>query len=170
MLPSHPPSGLTSHCSGRGPLRCCVASALPFRVAGPAAEWRGRWAAEHRCECNQPQKRSPLKCAFTQASRARFSFQATSTGPPLGAPRCSTWNYWYKGLGFVAITQRVRMLTRQPCADCARYVQRSRNPLGANTNGRLALLFHIQSCSGWPETPSTTRRFYFRSLCGTATA
>jgi hypothetical protein len=36
---------LRVRCSGRGPLRCRVASALPFRVAGHAAEWRVRWAA-----------------------------------------------------------------------------------------------------------------------------
>ena len=29
---------LTSRCSGRGPLRCGIASALPLRVAGHAAE------------------------------------------------------------------------------------------------------------------------------------
>ena len=32
----------TSACSGRGPLRCAFPSALPFRVAGHAAEARGR--------------------------------------------------------------------------------------------------------------------------------
>ena len=43
------PSGarrLTCACSGRGPLRCCVPNALPFRVAGHAAEARVRWASE----------------------------------------------------------------------------------------------------------------------------
>jgi len=34
----------TSACGGRGPLRCHVPSALPFRVAGHAAEARVRWA------------------------------------------------------------------------------------------------------------------------------
>jgi len=36
---------LTCACSGRGPLRCFVPSALPFRFAGHAAEARFRWTA-----------------------------------------------------------------------------------------------------------------------------
>jgi hypothetical protein len=58
---------LTNACSGRGPLRCCAASALPFRVAGHTAEaraisQRATPAAERRQICSPGQgakRRSP---------------------------------------------------------------------------------------------------------------